>query len=65
LGGLFLGRGFKPLPKNFALKQSTVNCQLSTVKQGCSTPRAGEWGCEHLPSCICRAIPREMLCVRH
>ena len=26
LGGLFLGRGLNPLPKNFA-----VNCQLSTV----------------------------------
>ncbi|MEG5114744.1 hypothetical protein QUB60_18805 [Microcoleus sp. A2-C5] len=32
LGGLFLGWGLNPLPKNFALQSqlSTVNCQLST-----------------------------------
>ncbi|PSB06222.1 hypothetical protein C7B69_24450, partial [filamentous cyanobacterium Phorm 46] len=35
LGGLFLGWGLNPLPKNFALncQLSTVNCQLLTTSR--------------------------------
>ncbi|PSB09388.1 hypothetical protein C7B69_22335 [filamentous cyanobacterium Phorm 46] len=32
LGGLFLGWGFKPQPKNFAVICQLLNAQVSTIK---------------------------------